>query len=127
MFRFKFLFFLVLDYVLSFQIENLQHSIHSLQEEIRPIGDYFSAPLKLIFLSSASVSLNKIEPLKLPDFPISLDMYILKDQTLVLTSTWVTDITVTLDFQHCKTKINERFSQQITLSRTCIPAPNNSF
>ena len=83
---------------MSFQIENLQHSINSLQEEIRPIGDYFSAPLNLIFLLSAPVSLNKIDPLKLPDFPIALDMYILKDQTLVLTSTFVADITVTLDF-----------------------------
>ena len=100
---------------MSFQIENLQHSINSLQEEIRPIGDYFSAPL--IFFSSTPVSLNKIDPLKLPDFPIALDMYILKDQTLLLTSAWVTDITVTLDFQHCKTKINERFSQQISLSQ----------
>ena len=63
------------------------------------------------------ISLNKIDPLKLPDFPLALDMYILKDQTLVLTSTWVADITVTLDFQHCKTKINERFSQQISLSQ----------
>ena len=91
---------------MSFQIDNLQHSIHSLQEEIRPIGDYFSAPLKLIFLSSALASLNKIDPLKLPYFPIALDMYILKDQALILTSTWIADITVTLDFQHCKTKIN---------------------
>ena len=44
-------------------------------------------------------------------------MYILKDQSLVLTSTWIEDITVTLDFQHCKTKLNERFSQQISLSQ----------
>ena len=84
---------------------------------MRPIEDYFSAPLNLIFLSSAPISLNKIDPLELPDFPLALDMYILKDQTLVLTSTWVEDITITLDFQHCKTKLNERFSQQISLSQ----------
>ena len=36
-------------------------------------------------------------------------MYILKDQTLVLT--------VTLDFENCKTQIYERFSQTLTLSQ----------
>ena len=61
--------------------------------------------------------MNEIDPLQLPDFPIALDMYILKDQTLVLTSTWVADITVTLDFQNCKTEIYERFSQTLTLSQ----------
>ena len=106
---------LVLDYLLSFQIQNLQKSINSLQEKMRPIEDYFSAPLNLIFLSSAPISIDKIDPLELPNLPLALDMYILKDQTLVLTSTWVEDITITLDFQHCKTKLHERFSQQISL------------
>ena len=44
-------------------------------------------------------------------------MYILKDQSLVLTSTWVEDITITLDFQICKTKLHERFSQHISISQ----------
>ena len=44
-------------------------------------------------------------------------MYILKDQTLVLTTTWITDITVTLDFENCKKQIFERFSQTLTLSQ----------
>ena len=71
----------------------------------------------MIFLSSAPVSINDIDPLQLPEFPISLDMYILKDQTLVLTTTWIADITVTLDFENCKTQIYERFSQTLTLSQ----------
>ena len=61
----------------SLQIENLQQSIHSLQEEISPKGGYFSAPLTLIFLSSAPVSLNEIDPLQLPDFPIALKIKLL--------------------------------------------------
>ena len=44
-------------------------------------------------------------------------MYILKDQTLVLTTTWIPDITLTLDFENCKTQIYERFSQTLTLSQ----------
>ena len=42
-------------------------------------------------------------------------MYILKDQSLVLTSTWVEDILITLDFNVCQTKIQERFSQKISV------------
>ena len=44
-------------------------------------------------------------------------MYVLKDQTLVLTTTWITDITVTLDFENCKKQIFERFSQTLILSQ----------
>ena len=84
---------------------------------MRPIEDYFSAPLNLIFLSSAPISIDKIDPLELPNLPLALDMYILKDQSLVLTSTWVEDITITLDFQICKTKLHERFSQHISISQ----------
>merc|ERR1712215_224293 len=57
------------------------------------------------------------DPLELPNLPLALDMYILKDQTLVLTSTWVEDITITLDFQICKTKLHERFFQHIYISQ----------
>ena len=84
---------------------------------MRPIEEYFSAPLNLIFLSSAPISIDKLDPLELPNLPLALDMYILKDQSLVLTSTWVEDITITLDFQICKTKLHERFSQHISISK----------
>ena len=84
---------------------------------MRPIEEYFSAPLNLIFLSSAPISIDKLDPLELPNLPLALDMYILKDQSLVLTSTWVEDITITLDFKICKTKLHERFSQHISISK----------
>ena len=44
-------------------------------------------------------------------------MYVLKDQTIVLTTTWITDITITLDFENCKKQIFERFSQTLILSQ----------
>ena len=34
-----------------------------------------------------------------------------------MTTTWIADITVTLDFENCKTQIFERFSQTLTLSQ----------
>ena len=96
---------------------NLHHSINSLKEEIRKNENYFSTPLTLIFLSSAPISINDIDPSQLPEFPTSLDMYVLKDQTIVLTTTWITDITITMDFENCKKEIFERFSQTLILTQ----------
>ena len=81
---------------------NLHHSINPLKEEINKKEHYFSAPLNLIFLCSAPISINDIDPSQLPDIPTSLDMYVLKDQNIVLTTTWITDITITMDFANCK-------------------------
>ena len=100
---------------MSFQIQNLQTSIDSLQKKMQSKQEYYSSPLNLIFLASAPISINKLDPLKLTDLPLALDMYILKDQSLVLTSTWVEDILITLDFNVCQTKIEERFSQKISV------------
>ena len=84
---------------------------------MQPIEEYLSSPLNLIFLASAPISIDKLDPLQLPNLPLSLDMYILKDQSLVLTSTWVEDITITLNFKICKTKLHERFSQHVSISK----------
>ena len=84
---------------------------------MQPIEEYFSSPLNLIFLASAPISIDKLDPLQLPNLPLSLDMYILKDQSLVLTSTWVEDIIITLDFNICKTKLYERFSQHVFINK----------
>merc|ERR1712215_199459 len=82
---------------------------------MQSIEEYYSSPLNLIFLVSAPNSIDKLDPLKLPDLPLSLDVYILKDQSLVLTSTWVEDILITLDFNICQTKTQERFSPKISV------------
>ena len=80
---------------------NLHYSINSLKEEINKNEHYFSAPLNIIFLCSAPISLNDIDPAKLPESPTALDMYVLKNQNIVLTTTWITDITITMDFANC--------------------------
>ena len=97
---------------MSFQIQNLQTSIDSLQEKMQPIEEYYSSPLNLICLASAPISIYKLDPLKLPNLPLSLDKYILKDQSLVLTSTWVEDILITLDFNICQTNFKKDFHKK---------------
>ena len=44
-------------------------------------------------------------------------MYILKNQDIVLTSTWVVDQTITMNFSNCIQAITDRFSQLLVLSK----------
>ena len=87
---------------------------------MQPIEEYFSSPLNLIFLASAPISIDKLDPLKLPNLPLSLDIYILKDQSLVLTSTWVEDILITLDFNICQTKNSRKIFPKSFSNSTAI-------
>ena len=96
---------------------NLCYSINSLKEEINKNEHYFSAPLNIIFLCSAPISLNDIDPSKLPESPTALDMYVLKNQNIVLTTTWITDLTITMNFANCKKEIFDRFSQTLILTQ----------
>ena len=73
------------------------------------------AKLNIIFMCSAPLRVGDLIPGNLPAENVSLDMYILRDQEIVITSNWVTsDETITMDFDGCVTAINDRFSQTLT-------------
>ena len=66
-------------------------------------------------MSSAPLQINDLDPSNLPVMPISLDMFILRGQDIVITSNWVIDQTITMDFPNCIEAINQRFSQLLVL------------
>ena len=96
---------------------NLRYSINSLKEEIIKDEHYFSAPINIIFICSAPISLNDIDPANLPTNPTALDMYVLRNQNIVLTTTWMIDQTITMNFANCIKEINDRFSQSLVLKK----------
>ena len=66
-------------------------------------------------MCSAPLQINYLDPTNLPELPISLDVFILKNQDIVITSNWVIDQTITMDFPNCIQAINQRFSQLLVL------------
>ena len=99
---------------------NLCYSINSLKEEIIKDEHYFGAPLNIIFICSAPISLNDIDPANLPESPTALDIYVLKNQNIVLTKTWITDLTITMNFANCIKEIYDRFSQSLILTKKTL-------
>ena len=66
-------------------------------------------------MTSAPMQVGDLKPERLPTQPMSLDMFILRDQNIVLTVNWVTsDQVVTMDFPSFITVLNDRFSQTLT-------------
>ena len=60
-------------------------------------------------MCSAPLQINDLDPSSLPIMPIYLDMFILREQDIVITSNWVIDQT------GCIEAINQRFSQVLVL------------
>ena len=61
------------------------------------------------------MQVGDLKPESLPTQPTSLDMFILRDQNIVLTVNWVTtDQVVTMDFPSFIKALNDRFSQTLT-------------
>ena len=97
-------------------MDNLQTSITYLANEmIKNEDGKFCASLNIIFMCSAPLQIGDLTPGDLPVENVSLDMYILRDQEIVITSNWVTDETVTMDFPGCVRAIIDRFSQTLIL------------
>ena len=66
-------------------------------------------------MCSTPLQIGDLNPSSLPIEPISLDMFILLDQDIVITSNWVIDQTITMDFPDCIQANNQRFSQTLVL------------
>ena len=63
----------------------------------------------------APLQIKEFNYSSLPIEPISLDMFILRDQEIVITSNWVIDQTITMGFPGRIEAINQRFSQVLVL------------
>ena len=70
--------------------------------------------LNLIFITSSYKNIDDYPPLTLPDEPTALDLWILRDQSLVLTHNWDTkDELVTMIFKNFTAEMFVKFSQDI--------------
>ena len=71
---------------LILQIASLRLSIASLQGEMQTDdnGD-ISTRLDIVFMADAALDFGSLDPSNLPNRPISLNVYILKDQHIILT------------------------------------------
>ena len=98
-------------------MDNLRYSITSLEDEIVKDDDHFGATLNIIFICSAPIPINDLDPANLPTNPTYLDMYILRNQDIVLTTTWMVDQTITMNFANCIKEITDRFSQSLVLTK----------
>ena len=68
--------------------------------------------LNIICMTSAPMRVGDLKPESLPTQPLSLDMFIMRDQTTV---NWViSDQVVTMDFPGFIKVLNDRFSQTVT-------------
>ena len=98
-------------------MDNLRYSITSLEDEIVKDDDHFGAPLNIIFICSAPIPINDLDPANLPTNPTALDMHVLRNQNIVLTTTWMIDQTITMNFANCIKEITDRFSQSLVLTK----------
>ena len=90
---------------------NLRYSITSLKKKIVKDDDHFGAPINIFFICSAPILINDLDPANLLTNSTAFDMYVLRNQNIVLTTTWMIAQTITMNFANCIKEINDRFSQ----------------
>ena len=96
------------------QIESLQESISQLREElsIDKNGTIFTR-LDIIFMSSAAKAFSSLDPTNLPGDPTSLDIWVLRDQSIILSKHMLSDQALNLQFASFVESILSTFSQTI--------------
>ena len=76
-------------------------------------GD-FRTRLNIIFKTSSPKKVDDLDPAKLPIVPTSLDMWVLRDQSIVLTMNWETnDEVINMNFTGFTAEILKTFSQTL--------------
>ena len=98
--------------------ESLQESINQLKEElsIDENGTIYTR-LDIIFMSSAATDFAILDPTNLPKVPTSLDIWVLRDQSIILTKKMLSDKAMNLQFTSFVESIQTTFSQTITVQK----------
>ena len=66
-------------------------------------------------MTSSAIRMDDLDPNNLPQIPTALDMWILRDQNLVLTVNWdKNDEIINMDFQGFEQQIQNTFSQTLS-------------
>ena len=103
------------------QIDSLQESIMQLKDELHTDknGTIYTR-LDIIFMSSAATDFASLNPSSLPEFPTSLDIWILRDQSIILTKKMLSDEAINLQFESFIDSIKQTFGQTITVQKQPI-------
>ena len=106
----------ILSYKIYLQISSLQESINSLRDELHTdANENISTRLDIIFMSSAAIDFASLDPSSLPESPTSLDIWILRDQSIILTKKMLSDEAINLQFESFIASIQQTFAQTITV------------
>ena len=73
--------------------------------------------LDIIFMSSAATDFASLSPTDLPKIPTSLDIWILRDQSIILTKKMLSDEAINLQFESFIDSIKQTFGQTITVQK----------
>ena len=94
------------------QIQSLQESISQLRSELSvDVNGTISTRLDIIFITSAAKDFAGLDPTNLPETPTSLDIWILRDQSIILTKKMLN-----LQFTSFIARIKSTFGQSITVT-----------
>ena len=100
------------------QIDSLQESIMQLKDELHTDknGTIYTR-LDIIFMSSAATDFASLDPTNLPKIPTSLDIWVLRDQSIILTKKMLSDEAMNLQFESFIDSIKTTFGQTITVQK----------
>ena len=85
----------------------MKNEIHEVEN-----GD-FRTRLHIIFMTSSAKSVDELEPDDLPSIPTSLDIWILRDQSILLTTNWNHDEIIYIKFAKFENMTRHQFKQRL--------------
>ena len=96
-------------------MDNLKDSIGSLRKEIHLNENAkIMTRLDIAFMTSASFDFKQLQPSNLPVIPTSIDVWMLRDQDILLTKDWASeDLIINMKFTGFKQTIASVFPQTI--------------
>ena len=96
----------------------MQTSIIDLRKEIYQDDNYnFHAKVHIIFMTSSAHTFALLDPSNLPTESIAIDVWILRNQNVILTTKYQSDSGLNWQFSTFTQGLKSRFQQSITFSQ----------
>ena len=96
----------------------LQTSVKELKNEVYLDETYrYHAKLPIIFMASAALNFATLKPNNLPDSDVAVDIYIIRNQDVILSQFFHNDTALNWQFDKFVTDFKTRFNQDIVVSK----------
>ena len=110
----RFLFLFLLIDISLLQITNLEQSISSLQGELQQLENgNFKTRLSLAFITASSFDFKAYKPNNLPLTSQSVDVWLLRDQEILITKSTINDQMVNMFFPGFTATVLRTFGQTV--------------